>query len=229
MNRLKLYLYIFLGILFFTKIAMAYEFPVLSDNPLLPPFHQIDKKRLCAYPQIIIYGINSYLQVKDKPCPNQVRIITGILYLSRVYHPSNIYISPLPDPKTLRAFGDRFTVIYSNHLGFYVEELKKYYDLKIVKLKSIYDLEKILPQVLKERRKIILLPDEFLLDERGLAILRYWLKKYPHATIINLLGLNFEYPKMITIPFSQRKYLEEILKFLKSEDLERGKIYYVVY
>ncbi len=229
MRLLKLFLWLGLWMITTFNLSLASELYVLSEKELPLPFKNINQEKLCEYPQIIIYGINAYLKVKDKPCPNQLRIITGILYLSRVYHPSNVHISPLPHPKTLRPLGEEFTVIYSNQLGFYVEELKRHYQITPYKLKTPYDLEKILPIILKEKRKILLLPDDQLLDERAFYILKYWLKRHASAIVIDFIGLDLECPNKITISQSRKKYLEEVFRYVKTGGLERGKIYYVVY
>lgn len=218
-------------ILSFTKINFTYgkELFLISDRPLSKYFYTADPNKLCEYKQLIIYGINSYLKVKKIPCPGQVRIVTGILYLSQVYHSSDIYISPLPHPKSFKDLGMNFAILYSNYLEFYVKKLKNYYFIKAYKIKNLYDLEKIMPEVLKNNKVIIFLPDEYLIDERASLIVDYWLRQYPSTFVVDLVGFNLKLPNKIFYSFNLEKYLEGVKKYVEQGNLEKGEIYFVEY
>jgi len=153
--------------------------------------------------------------------------VGGILYLSEVYTPQDVYVSPLPHPESLKRYGETFVVIHSSYTSFYVRDLSRYLRIKAVFLTNVYDLERELPKALSMGYPLLLLPDPLLYDERAKCILKHWLRQNPEVKLVDLANLELKHPERIVHRVPKQKYLKTLKEVFAQPELERGRIYYV--
>lgn len=236
-NLLKTLFYFFtslvfllLGILVNVKPSLGSFYLVSEDQELVPTFlPRISIERICEVSNVVVYGLKAHLKTKDKKCPNQIRLVTGIIYLSPVYDPEFIYLSPLPSPESLKKYGSSFIVPYSKWLTFYVESLKTSLRIKEYLFNNVYELEKNIANILSEEGILLLLPDPLIFDSRTQVILKYWLKRYPRLKIVDLANLPIEHPQKVSIHLTHTKIFERLRTLLQDLPPKRGAIYYVDY
>jgi len=160
-------------------------------------------------------------------CPTQLRVVGGILYISEVYTPQDVYVSPLPHPESLKKYGQTFVVFYSSYTSFYVRDLSRYLKIKAVFLTNVYDLERELPKALSIGYPLLLLPDPLLYDERAKYILKHWLIQTPEVKLVDLAHLELQHLNRIVHRVPKQKYLKTLKEVFAQSELERGRIYYV--
>lgn len=203
--------------------------PIYGDVETGALFKRVAEEEFCRHRRVVIHGVKNYLRVRNYCNQEQIKIVTGILYIQEFYSPEHIYISPLPSSNTLKRYSKRFHVIYSRSLSFYVDFLRK--DLQIIstKVSSPLELDTVLPRILQETELFLLLPDPVFYDAKGFAILRYWLKRYPNVKVLDLANLNIEHPNIIRIKIEKHKYFQLVREIYNRDNLQRGMIYYVDY
>lgn len=177
-----------------------------------------DENELCKYHKIIIYGLKSYLKTQKIKCYSQKRIVAGVLYLNLIYKNDEVYFSPLPSAGTYKKFGEKFSVIYSPCLSFYIKYLKKHLNIIAVKVDKIYELEGALREVLKKDRIFIILPDPKFIDKRGQLILTSFFKKYPFQRVIDLLNLKIPVKNKILITYDPYKLYYNLFRLYDKID-----------
>lgn len=151
----------------------------------------------------------------------------GILYISEVYTPHDVYVSPLPHPESLKRYGESFVILHSSYTSFYVRDLSRYLRIKAVFLTNVYDLERELPRALRLGYSLLLLPDPILYDERAKYILRHWLRQNPEVKLVDLANLELKHPNRIVHRVPKHKYIKTLKEIFAQPELERGRIYYV--
>jgi len=219
----------FIGVFFINLgVLFPFQISVYTLEPLpFDDYREVKKENICAEKRLLIYGIRAYLDVKKIRCPSQLRVVGNVLYVSEVYEPQDVYVLPLPNPESLRRYGNIFVVFHSRYTSFYVEELKKHLSIKQVQLSHIYELERELPKALTLGHPLLILPDPIFFDERAMHILNYWLRKHDGIPIVDLANLNLKHPKKFTHRISKQKYFKTLREVFLLPNLIRGKIYYV--
>ena len=215
--------------IFYTFLnAHSFQIPVFTfDAILFESYRKVTKERLCEEKRVLIYGIRAYREAKRINCPSQLRVVGGILYLSEVYTPQDVYVSPLPHPESLKKYGQTFVVFHSSYTSFYVRDLSRYLRIKAVLLSNVYDLERELPKALSMGYPLLLLPDPLLYDERAKYILKHWLRQNPEVKLVDLANLELKNPGRIVHRVPKQKYLKTLKEVFAQPELERGRIYYV--
>jgi len=153
--------------------------------------------------------------------------VGGILYLSEVYTPQDVYVSPLPHPESLKRYGETYVVFHSSYTSFYVRDLSRYLRIKAVLLSNVYDLERELPNALRMGYPLLLLPDPLLYDERAKYILKHWLRQNHEIKLVDLANLDLQHPNRIVHRVPKQKYLKTLKEIFAQLELERGRVYYV--
>lgn len=185
-----------------------------------------DIQELCRYKKIVIYGAESFRRVQNIACPNQQRLVAGILYITHFYNPSFTYLYPLPAPEILSKFARSYVVIDSGIFDFYLSALEREVKLRRIKIKNWYELEKALSEAKRTNEPLLLLPDPLLIDQRAQIILKKVLED-SQMRVINLLGQSLGLPKEISLNFFPERYFQFIQKMYDQSSLEQGAIYYV--
>lgn len=203
--------------------------PIYGELSELSHFKRVADEELCRHPKVVIHGVRNYLRMRHLCGKDQIKIVTGVLYISEFYSEDHIYVSPLPSTSTLRKHGNTFHIIYTKLLSFYVNDLQK--DLRIIhrEVSSVFELDTVLPEILREAEILILLPDPIFYNVRGLSVLRYWIKRYPKVKILDLANLNIDHPRLTRINLEKRKYLQTVVDVFYRDNLVRGSIFYVDY
>jgi hypothetical protein len=208
--------------------AHSFQIPVFTVDVIpFEGYREVAKERLCEEKRVLIYGIKAYREAKRINCPTQLRVVGGILYISEVYTPQDVYVSPLPHPESLKRYGQTFVVFHSSYSSFYVRDLSRYLRIKAVFLTNVYDLERELPKALSIGYPLLLLPDPLLYDERAKYILRHWLRQNSEVKLVDLAHLELQHPNRIVHRVPKQKYLKTLKEVFAQPELERGRIYYV--
>ncbi len=232
----KVFILIFLILLAFSSSLFSHHIPVFTyEKHLFRGFTTVDKvdKEICQEKRILVYGPRAYQEIKAVNCPGQLRIVGGILYISLVYDPRDVYVSPLPHPLTLKRYYANYVVVYSQATAFYFKDLEKHLNVKGVYVDSVFKLESEMPRILELNQPILLLPDPVLFDERAHNIIKFWIKRYKNVRIVDLANIvskiSNSSPDATIIPHrtSKQRYLEHLRALFLWSELERGKIYYV--
>ncbi len=190
-------------------------------------YREVAKERLCKEKRVLIYGIRAYREAKRINCPSQLRVVGGILYISEVYTPQDVYVSPLPHPESLKRYGQTFVVFHSSYTSFYVRDLSRYLRIKAVLLSNVYDLERELPKALSMGYPLLLLPDPLLYDERAKYILKHWLRQNHGIKLVDLANLDLQHPNRIVHRVPKQRYLKTLKEVFAKPELERGRVYNV--
>lgn len=206
----------------------SFQIPVFAiDVVPFEGYRKVTKERLCEEKRVLIYGIRAYREAKRINCPSQLRVVGGILYLSEVYTPQDVYVSPLPHPESLKRYGETYVVFHSSYTSFYVRDLSRYLRIKAVLLSNVYDLERELPNALRMGYPLLLLPDPLLYDERAKYILKHWLRQNHEIKLVDLANLDLQHPNRIVHRVPKQKYLKTLKEIFAQLELERGRVYYV--
>jgi len=223
--------FFFLLVLFNLQVAAieAYFFQVpVFTYESLPEYYfkTVSKDDLCQHKRIVIYGIRAYREARNIDCPQQLRLIAGILYVSEVYDPKHVYLSPLPHPKLLSSYGQAFVVFYSSFLEFYVEKLRTDLTIRAIRVNSAYELEREFQKGLGLNFTLLLLPDPLMFDPKSQSILRYWLKNNPKIEVVDLAGLDLPVSNKVVIRIPKEKYWIFLREKYMDHQVKRGHVYF---
>lgn len=222
------YIWLLITIFYTFLNAHSFQIPVFTFDVIpFERYREVAKERLCEEKRVLIYGIRAYREVKRINCPSQLRVVGGILYLSEVYTPQDVYVSPLPHPESLKRYGETYVVFHSSYTSFYVRDLSRYLRIKAVLLSNVYDLERELPKALSMGYPLLLLPDPLLYDKRAKYILKHWLRQNHGIKLVDLANLDLQHPERIVHRVPKQKYLKTLKEVFAQPELERGRVYYV--
>ena len=193
-----------------TALRKSLDFVLLKGEEL--------RKDLCDYPRLLILGPESYLRIKDRPCPGQKRYLGGVLYPGLLgVSPEVRLISPLPSCRLLRHYGRAWVVLRSRYLTYYLDYIRSCFPLRELRVKTPYELAQVLPSLrryLAEGFRLLVLPDPILVSEKGQAFLREFLAR-EHPRGVDLLGISEG--GLPSPPFSPEVYAHTAIQALAED------------
>ncbi|GEM_PF-995533 len=191
---------------------------------------KIEGENLCDTDKLVVFGPEAITKYLKHRCKKQKVIYSGLLY-PNIFFPQELpgpFLSPLPGYSILEKYGQKFVIIYSEPLNYYVKYLKKHLIIKAYKIKSIWNLEKSLQKALENKNyTLLLLPDPILIDKRGEKILDIILEEKKGIKIINLLGRRKrkEYRQETILDIPEKALCYTLIKLFQKTDLKK-KIYF---
>ncbi len=183
-------------------------------------------KDFCNTDKLLVFGPEAITKYLKHRCKKQKVIYSGLLY-PNIFFPQELpgpFLSPLPGYSILEKYGQKFVIIYSEPLDYYVKYLKKHLIIKAYKIKSIWNLEKVLRKTLENKNYILLLlPDPILIDKRGEKILDIVLEEKKETKIVNLLGKRKrrKYRHEIILDIPEKALCYTLIKLFQKTDLKK--------
>ncbi len=178
------------------------------------------KTSVCAPRKLIILGIEAYFRAKDISCPGQKRYLAGVLYPDLIVSKKDkiVIVSPLPAPKLLEPYGQKFSTVYSSYLSYYVTKISKFLDIKAIKISSLIELPEALKQAKTFKKRVfLLLPDPIFIDNRGQKIFNHIFCKDYSPMVLDLIGLKDLKCTPKSFPFPYKAYIQTLIKAVQKE------------